>query len=335
MQDILKDLLDAKTLDRARARRAMDFLMDGKATPVQTAAFLAALRVRGETLDEVVGFAQSLRERSLKVVVQREPLIDTCGTGGDGSGTFNISTAAAFVAAGAGVAVAKHGNRSVSSRCGSADVLEALGVKTTTTPELMARCVEEAGVGFLFAQALHPAVKHAAPVRKELGVRTVFNLLGPLVNPAQTPRQLMGVYSVRLVALAAQALKELGSVEVLVVSSYDGLDEISLSGKTKVARLKAGRIEEFDIEPKDFGLPVYPPGAFAGGGAEDNARILLSILKGERGPARDIVLVNSAAALVAAGKASGIKEGLAPAAESIDSGKALKSLEKLKEISHA
>ena len=328
---ILKTLFEGKALSRAQAKEAMGVLMDGKATPAQTGAFLAALRVRGETFEEVVGFAEAMRERALTVSVDREPLLDTCGTGGDGAGTFNISTTVAFIAAGAGAFVAKHGNRSVSSRCGSADVLEALGVRTDLPPERIARCIEEIGVGFLFAQALHPAMKNVGPIRKELGARTVFNLLGPLANPARARRQLLGVYSIAWVPLVAQALKELGSEEVLVVSSKDGLDEISLGAPTVVAHLRAGKIEEYEIDASQLGLPSHDLKALAGGDAKTNAGILEGVLRGKKGPARDISLANAAGAVLAAGLAKDLKEGVELAKEAIDSGKALKALEGLRE----
>lgn len=335
MKTILKDLLEGRTLDRARAKEAMGLLMDGAASPAQIASFLTALRVRGETFNEVAGFALAMRERAVHVAVKREPLLDTCGTGGDGSGTFNISTAAALIAAGAGAAVAKHGNRSISSRCGSADVLEALGVRTEIPAALAARCVEETGVGFLFAPALHPGVKHAGAVRKELGCRTVFNLLGPLANPARARRQLLGVYSPALVPLIAKVLLELGSEEALVVSSLDGLDEISLSAKTRAAHLKNGTIREYEIDAAALGFGAYAAGAFAGGDAGQNAAILMKVLQGEPGPARDISLINAAAAILVAGLAGDLKEGLAAAAAAVDSGRALAALTQLKKISHA
>ncbi|MEK7859168.1 MAG: anthranilate phosphoribosyltransferase [Elusimicrobiota bacterium] len=334
MLPTLKLLLDGKALDRAQARRAMGELMEGRATQAQIGAFLAALRLRGETFEELVGFAEALRERAVPVKVNRSPLLDTCGTGGDGGGTFNVSTTAAFIAAGAGAAVAKHGNRSVSSRCGSADVLEALGVKTEVAPEQAARCVEEAGVGFLFAPALHPAVRHAGPARKELGSRTVFNLLGPLVNPAGAKRQLLGVYAVSLVPVVARALQALGSEEALVVSSCDGLDEFSLLAPSRVAHLKDGKIREYEFDPSSLGLSRYPREAFAGGGAEDNAKILLGVLRGVKGAARDLSLLNGAAALIAAGLAGDFPEALEKAGESVDGGRALKALEDLKRLSH-
>ena len=332
--DSLKIVLAGRTLDTAQARQAMGELMDGRATPAQIGAFLAALRVRGETFVEIVGFARALRERAVAVKVARSPLLDTCGTGGDGAGTFNISTTAAFIAAGAGAAVAKHGNRCVSSRCGSADVLEALGVKTDIPPENAARCVDGAGIGFLFAPALHPAMKHAAPVRRELGGRTVFNILGPLANPAGARRQLLGVFAQPLVPLLARALQELGSEEAIVVWSRDGLDEFSLAAPAVVAHLRGGKIKEYELDASSLGLPRCAPGDFAGGDAAKNAEILLSVLQGGKGPARDISLLNAGAALVAAGPAADFKAGLELARDSIDSGRALKSLEALRRLSH-
>lgn len=319
-------------MSRSQAKQVMGLLMDGQATPAQIGAFLAALRVRGETYEELVGFAQALRERATKVEVKRKPLLDTCGTGGDGSGTFNISTTVAFLAAGAGASVAKHGNRSVSSRCGSADVLEALGVRTDIPPELAARCVSEAGVGFLFAPALHPAMKHAAPVRRELGARTVFNLLGPLANPAGARRQLLGVFSPVWVLPMAKALRELGSERALVVSSRDGLDELSLSAPTEVAELKGGRIRRYAVDPASLGLKRAPKRTLAGGDARRNAEIVLAVLKGVPGPAREVSLLNASAALLAAGLARNLKEGLRLARESLDSGRALTALERLQEL---
>lgn len=331
---ILKKALDGKTLSRAEAREALGHVMDGKVTPAQIGALLAALKVRGETFEELVGFAQAMRARATPVRPKRKALLDTCGTGGDGSGTFNISTTVAFVAAGAGAAVAKHGNRSVSSKSGSADVLEALGVKTEVTPRLMARCVEEAGVGFLFAPALHPAMRHAAPVRRELGVRTVFNLLGPLSNPAGARRQLLGVWSPALVPVVARALKELGAERAVVVSSRDGLDELSLGGMNVVARLEKGRVEQTELDARSLGFRRRPLAALRGGSAQDNARITLAVLNGEPGAPREIVALNAAAALMAAGLAQGFADGLERARESIDSGRALGALETLKRLSN-
>jgi len=334
-EKLLKQLLEGKSLSRAEAKAAMDAVMNGKATSGQIGAFLAALRVRGETYNELVGFAQAMRGRAVKVKVRREPLLDTCGTGGDGSGSFNISTTVAFIAAGAGAAVAKHGNRSVSSRCGSADVLEALGVKTDVGPKTMARCVEDIGIGFLFAPSLHPALKHVGPVRRELKARTVFNLLGPLANPAGASRQLLGVYSVSLVPVVAKALMELGAHEAIVVSSRDGLDEFSLFSDAVVAHLKNGKIRLYELDARSLGFKRAPLSALSGGGATQNAKMLLSVLRGEAGATRDVSLLNAAAALIASGLASDWKEGLERAADSIDSGRALQAVFALKKHSRS
>ena len=335
MKQALRRLLDGKSLSRAQAREAMSDVMDGRATPAQIAAFLAALRVRGETYEELVGFAQAMRARATRVRVRRRDLLDTCGTGGDGSGTFNISTTVAFIAAGAGAFVAKHGNRSVSSRCGSADVLEALGVRTDIGARAMARCVERAGVGFLFAPSLHPAMRHAAPVRRELGARTVFNLLGPLANPAGARRQLLGVYSPALVPVVARALEELGAQEAVVVSSKDGLDELSLGAVNVVAHLRRGRVSVRELDARSLGLARRRIDELRGGEPAKNARICLSVLQGDRGAAREVCLLNAAAALVAAGLAAGLARGLELAQRSIDDGAALHALQRLRRESHA
>lgn len=311
----------------------MAALISGDATDAQAGAFLAALKVRGESVDELVGFAQATRAKAIAVRPKSRRLIDTCGTGGDGSGTFNISTTVAFVAAGAGAAVAKHGNRAVSSKSGSADVLEALGVKTETTPKLMAECVDTAGVGFLFAPALHPAFARMRSVRKELGARTVFNLLGPLSNPAGAKRQLLGVYSTALVRPLAEALKALGSEEAMVVSSRDGLDEIALSAPTVVARLSKGKITVEELKPERLGLKRRPLSALRGGDAKRNAAITRAILWNKKGPAREIVVLNAAAALMVAGQARNWKEGLRLANASLDSGRAAASLAILAHLS--
>lgn len=330
----LKTALDGKPLTREQARAALGTIMDGAATPGQIGALLAALKVRGETFDELVGFAQAMRARATPVRPKREPLLDTCGTGGDGSGSFNISTTVAFVAAGAGAAVAKHGNRSVSSRCGSADVLEALGVRTDISTKLMARCVEQAGVGFLFAPALHPAMKYASPVRRELGTRTVFNLLGPLSNPAGAKRQLLGVWSPALVPVVARALKELGADEAMVVSSKDGLDELSLGGVNVIAHLRQGRVAQTELDARSLGFRRRPLAALKGGSARENARISRGVLSGEAGAPREVVVLNAAAALIAAGIARDFADGLERAREALDSGRALEALERLKKLSH-
>lgn len=330
--ELLKIVLSGRALDRAQARAAMNALIGGGVTDAQAGAFLAALRVRGETVPELIGFAEAMRARAVKVKARRRPLLDTCGTGGDGSGTFNISTTVAFVAAGAGAAVAKHGNRAVSSRSGSADVLEALGVRTDITPRLAAECVDVAGVGFLFAPAHHPAVAKVGPIRRQLGTRTVFNLLGPLSNPAGAKRQLLGVYSPSLVRPLAEALKALGAEDAMVVSSRDGLDELSLSSPTVVARLRGGKVTVTEVTPESLGLKRRPLKALAGGDADKNAWITRAVLFGESGPARDVCLLNAAAALMVVGLARDWKEGLSMAEASIDSGRAAASLAILRRL---
>lgn len=326
----LKRLLAGEKLTRGEARAAMGAVLDGQATDAQVGAFLGALRVRGETVPEIVGFAEAMRQRAKRVTVRRRPLIDVCGTGGDASGTFNISTTVAFVAAGAGAAVAKHGNRAVSSKSGSADVLEALGVRTDLTPAQAAACVESVGIGFLFAPSHHPGVARVAPVRRQLGTRTVFNLLGPLCNPAGAPRQLLGVYATGLVKPVAEALKGLGAERALVVSAREGLDELSVSGVTVVATLTGGKVLVDEMTPERAGLKRRPLAALKGGDAKVNARIVRAVLAGEPGAPREAVLLNAAAALLAAGLARDWREGVERAAESIDSGKALGALNALK-----
>ncbi|MFI5350781.1 MAG: anthranilate phosphoribosyltransferase [Elusimicrobiota bacterium] len=325
----LKHLMAGRDLTRAEARAAMGAVLDGGASDAQIGAFLAALRVRGETVPEITGFAEAIRSRARRVIVRRKPLLDTCGTGGDDAGTFNISTTVAFIAAGAGAAVAKHGNRAVSSRSGSADVLEALGVRTDLTPARAARCVEDIGVGFLFAPSHHPGFARVAPLRRQLAARTVFNLLGPLCNPAGAPSQLVGVYSIALVRPVAEALRALGGERALVVAARDGLDEMSLSSATVVARLAGGRVSLEEVTPESVGLRRRPLSALAGGDSKHNARILRSILSGKAGAPREACLLNASAALQAAGLAKNWREGLALAAESIDSGRALGALDAL------
>ena len=330
----LQRVLGGETLGADAARGAMDALMEGRATDAQAGAFLAALKVRGETVDEIVGFARSLRARAVKVEPKSKPLLDVCGTGGDGSGTFNISTTVAFIAAGAGAAVAKHGNRSVSSKSGSADVLEALGVRMIMTPARVAKCVDVAGVGFLFAPRHHIAMLNVVGVRRSLGVRTAFNLVGPLVNPAGAKRQLVGVWSPSLVAPMARALKALGGEDALVVSSKDGLDELSLSAPTVFARLKGGRITTGELDPRRLGLKRRPLSALKGGDANANARITRDVLHGKEGAPREICLLNAAAALIVAGIARTWEEGLEKASESISSGRAAGSLRLLTRLSN-
>lgn len=332
-------------LTRDEARAVMSELLQGEATPAQIGALLVALHMKGETVEEIVGFAQAVREAATPlrgedgdtVAVSgtgRDALVDTCGTGGDASGTFNISTAVAFITAGAGVRVAKHGNRSISSKCGSADVMEALGVNIQLPPEQLTVCLRETGIAFLFAPALHGAMKHVQPVRRELRLRTVFNLLGPLTNPANASAQVVGVYSAELVEKLAEALSELGVRRALVVHGRDGLDEITISAPTKVAEVRDGRLRTYEVTPEEFGLLRAPLDAIAGGDAEQNAAIIRAILDGERSPRRDVVLLNAAAALVAAGQADHIAEGIPLAAYSIDSGHARQRLQLLVEFTN-
>lgn len=332
-------LTRGEDLSRKDAEAAMEDILSGNADDVRIAAFLTALRFKGETVDEVVGFAKAMRRHAVPIFPAgaRRPddvIVDTCGTGGDGCGTFNVSTAAAFVVAGAGVRVAKHGNRSTSSRCGSADVLEALGVKVELAPERVAQAIEEIGIGFLYAPAMHAATRHATPARRELRMRTVFNLLGPLTNPAGASAQVVGVYDGGLTELVARALGELGVARAFVVHGADGLDEISISGETAVAELRDGAVRSFTVVPEDFGLRRAPLEAIRGGDAQYNAGIVhkilgRSLLYREHGPQREIVLANSAAALVAAGRATDFLDGVRVARESIDSGAAREKLEAL------
>lgn len=304
-------------------------IMAGKATPVQIAALLVGLRVKGETVEEITGFVRAMRRGATPISVCADDVVDTCGTGGDARGTFNISTVSAFVAAGAGCKVAKHGNRSVSSSCGSADVLQALGVNIEMPPEQAARCIDEIGVGFLFAPQYHPGARHAAGPRREIGIRTIFNMLGPLLNPAGAKRQLMGVYDRKLTEPIAQVLRRLGSEHCLAVHGEDGLDEITLTGETSVTELKSGTLRSFAIRPEEMGFRGATLDALRGGDADTNARIARAVLGGEPGPARDIVLLNAGAAVYVGGRASSIAEGVQRAAESIDTGQAQARLDAL------
>jgi anthranilate phosphoribosyltransferase len=291
--------------------------------------------MKGETVDEIAGCAQAMRESAIPVKPNRNQLVDTCGTGGDGSGTFNISTTVAFLAAGAGLAVAKHGNRSVSSRCGSADLLQALGVNLELTPEQVAKCIDEVGIGFLFAPKLHPAMKYALAPRQEIGLRTIFNILGPLSNPAQAKRQLLGVYHSDLTELMAEVLLALGAEHAFVVHGADALDELSVTGQNKISRLHNGHIETYYLDPQDLGLPRAKLSDLAGGSVEDNAAITKALLAGKDGPKRDVILLNAAAVLIAGGKASSFSEGLKLAAEAIDNGSAQRKLHQLVEFSQS
>jgi anthranilate phosphoribosyltransferase len=339
IQDALQTIAAGTSLSRAEAESVMERILSGTLSTAQIAALLVALRTKGETVDEVVGFATAMRRHATPIFpaghkIRNEALIDTCGTGGDAKGTFNISTVVAFVVAGAGVRVAKHGNRSTGGRSGSADVLEALGVKVDLPVARVAQAIEEIGIGFLFAPAMHSATRHATAARKQIAVRTVFNLLGPLTNPANASAQIVGVYGAKLTELVAKALGELGVRRALVVHGADGLDEISLSGETLVSELRDGAVRNFALTPEDFGLSRAPLDAIRGGDSKENAGIMLQILERSllyrvRGPQRDIVLANAAAALVAAGRSADFLDGVRIATESIDSGAAREKLEQL------
>lgn len=324
-------LVEQQHLTEEEAAEAMRQIMEGDATPAQIAAFLTALRIKGETVSEITGCARVMREKATHIGAPAN-VIDTCGTGGDGAQTFNISTTAAFVVAGAGIPVAKHGNRAMSSRCGSADLLQALGVTIELTPDLAERCLAEVGMTFLFAPLFHSAMKHAIGPRREIGVRTIFNILGPLTNPAGATRQLIGVSTRGMVEPLAQVLGNLGSSRAFVVHGADGLDEITTAGETHIAALDHGTVSTFTVRPEQFGLPRVPLEALAGGDAQQNARITIEILEGKPGPQRDVVLLNAAAALVVAGAAADWHAGLQLAAEAVDSGAALDKLRGLQQF---
>ena len=343
--EAIRRVVDKQNLTATEAELVLGQIMTGECTDAQIASLLTALRMKGETVEELTGFARVMRKKaeavrpSLEVAsaiagTEREALIDTCGTGGDVSGSFNVSTATAFVVAGAGVRVAKHGNRSVSSQCGSADVVEALGVRIDLPPERVARCIDDVGIGFLHAPLLHGAMKHVAPARRQMGIRTIFNLLGPLTNPAGADTQVVGVYAEHLTDLLARVLGELGCSRALVVHGSDGLDEITITGESKITELRNGRIRSYSVTPEDAGLSRAPLNEIQGGDAEANSAIIHDVLDGTRGPRRDIVLLNAAAALVACSKTAGFPEGVAVAAESIDSGKAKAKLQRLVEFTN-
>jgi anthranilate phosphoribosyltransferase len=320
------------TTDEAAA--AMDEIMEGRAQPAQIAGLLVALAMKGERPSEIVGLARTMRAKATKLSRPYDPLFDTCGTGGDRAHTFNVSTIAALVVAACGVRVAKHGNRSVSSRCGSADLFEALGVDVAAAPIVVERCLESAGIAFFFAPTFHPSMRHAAPTRRELGIRTAFNLLGPLTNPAGAARQLVGVPRSELTELVARSLALLGSERAWVVHGADGLDEISTTGYTKVSECRDGAVNTFYLHPADFKLPKAPPAALHGGDAAENAAIARTVLAGERGPARDIVVLNAAASLLVAGTAPTIAEGIERAARALDDGSAAAVLDRLVRVSN-
>lgn len=330
MKELLNKLILRQNLTDVEAGAAMAAVMDGEATPAQVAAFLVALKMKGETAEELYGCATAMRERAEKVQSKRTGLTDTCGTGGDGRGTFNISTAAALIAAGAGLPVAKHGNRSVSSQCGSADVLEALGVQLEITPAQMGACLDEVGIAFLYAPVLHQAMKHAAGPRRDVGVRSVFNLLGPLTNPAGARRQLLGVYAPELAVILANVLRLLGAEQAMVVHGSDGSDELTLSGSTLVCELRDDEVRTFEVIPEDLGLKRSAPEALAGGGPQENAKLVLAVLEGQKGPHRDVSVLNAGAAIYVGGLAKDLAEGVYMATEAIDSLAALAKLDALR-----
>ncbi len=333
IREAIGALVAGRSLDTMETSCVMHEIMQGEATPAQIAAFVIGLRMKGETADEIAGMAGAMLSRAVRIDAGAE--LDTCGTGGDGSHSFNISTAAAFVAAGAGVKVAKHGNRAMSSRCGSADVLETLGVGLDLEPDQVERCIRQVGIGFLFAPRFHPAMKYAAAPRKEIGVRTVFNILGPLCNPAGARAQLLGVAEPGLVEKMAGVLHRLGFQRAMVVHGEDGLDEISPSGKTTVCELDGGRMSTYAVGPADFGLRPAVWKELEGGSADDNARLLRDVLAGRRDARRDVVVMNAAAGLMVAGRVRTLRDGVEMATDSIDSGRALKKLSALSEFSRS
>jgi len=336
IREVLGMLVEGKNLTKAQAKDVMKEIMQGRATSAQIAAFLVALRMKKETVDEIVGLAEEMISRAVSFPWDGDVLVDTCGTGGDNLGTFNVSTTCIFVIAAAGIKVAKHGNRALSSRCGSADVLEELGVKIDLSCHLVKKALEEVGIGFLYAPFFHQAMKHALPIRRQIGVRTVFNLLGPLTNPLRANIRLMGVYDCSLISTMAEVISNLGAKRAFVVWGEDGLDEVSVAGRTKVAELKEGEIISYFVEPKDLGINKWPLKEIKGGDRKINAMIIRDILSGrEKGAKRDMTLINSAFCLIGAGVANSLREGVMIASDCIDSGDALKKLNQLVEFTNS
>ncbi|MDQ2086793.1 anthranilate phosphoribosyltransferase [Herbivorax sp. ANBcel31] len=333
-ESILK-LVEGRDLKEQEVVSSLNCIMSGNATQAQIGSFITALRIKGETIEEVTGCAKVMREKSDRINPQVEYYIDTCGTGGDGTNTFNISTATAFVAAAGGVTVAKHGNRSVSSRSGSADVLEMLGINIDISPEKSKECIEKVGIGFMFAPHFHKSMKHAAGPRKELGIRTIFNILGPLTNPANAKGQVLGVFDERLTEPIANVLLNLNVQRAMVIHGLDGMDEITTTDKTKVSEVRDGKVINYNIDPEEYGFKLAKKEELLGGDAKENADIILSIFKGEKGKKRDIVVLNSAAALYVGKVAKSIEEGIELAAKIIDSNKAMKKLNELKECTNS
>lgn len=335
IKEAIITLCEKKDLSKARMQKIMEEIMQGKASQVQIAAFLTALRMKGETPDEISAAALTMRNYVKKINVPGDVVLDTCGTGADRMCTFNISTISAFVACGCGLVVAKHGNRAVSSRCGSADLLEALGVNINIDEQKLEECLEKIGIGFLFAPNLHPAMKYVAGVRKELGLRTIFNLLGPLTNPAFATHQLLGVYDLKLLKVLAEVLANLGVRHGLVVHGLDGLDEVTTTTSTRICELKNKKLKSYSIAPSDFGIKKARLKDLEGGSVQVNAQIARGILQKDKGPKRDIVVLNAGCAIYTADKAKTIRQGIELAKESIDSGRALKKLEELRELTNS
>ncbi len=349
LKQAIQKVVDGSDLSEQEMEAAMDVIMGGQATPAQIGAFITALRLKGETVEEITGAARVMRRKATRIRADNslvtmdrdeinldlETIVDTCGTGGDGTNTFNVSTTTAFVVAGCGLRVAKHGNRSVSSQCGSADVIEGLGVNLDVPPAVVERCLNEVGIGFLYAPALHGAMKYAIGPRREIGIRSIFNILGPLTNPAGANVQVLGVYKKELTPVLAEVLRNLGSRSAFVVYGEGSLDEISIIGKTQLSELKNGQVTTYSIEPEEFGLHRADLKDIRGGDAQQNAAIVLSVLRGEPGVRRDMVLLNAAAALVAAGRAPDFMDGITQAADAIDTGRALDKLEGMKRVTNA
>ncbi|MGP8153063.1 MAG: anthranilate phosphoribosyltransferase [Smithella sp.] len=334
IKEAIEKAVQKTDLSEAEMMAAMDEIMEGIATPVQIAAFITALRMKGETVEEVTGAARIMRQRAARVNACSSTILDTCGTGGDKLNTFNISTTAAFVVAAAGLTVAKHGNRAVSSGCGSADVLEALGVNISADQDIVEECIQQIGIGFLFAPKLHGAMKYAIGPRREIGIRTIFNLLGPLTNPAGATAQLLGVYDTKLTEMFADVLKNMGTKRAFVVHGLDGLDEVTITGETRIAELKDGIVRTYNINPMDYFGRIDPLETIRGGNPSVNAQITKDVLSGKKGACRNVVLINAAVAIVAGDKAQNLKDGLVVAADCIDSSAAIKKLQTLIELSN-
>ncbi|MBN2468340.1 MAG: anthranilate phosphoribosyltransferase [Deltaproteobacteria bacterium] len=335
IRDCIEKIVSSRDLIETEMAEAMGEIMEDRASPVEVASFLTALRMKGETIAEVTGAARAMRRRAVLIDAASNTILDTCGTGGDGSNTFNISTTTALVAAGAGLTVAKHGNRSITSRCGSADLLEGLGVNINAEPAVVEASVREIGIGFLFAPQLHPAMRHTVDVRRKMGVRTIFNILGPLINPAGATCQLLGVYDAELTEMVAGVLRNLGTRRAFVVHGSDGLDELTLCGETRITELSNGRLKTYNLRCGDFFKRTYSPEDFRGGDQRTNALITRNVLAGKRGPHRDIIMLNAAAALVVGGMTNDFREGIRMAGEIIDSGVAAKKLHQLVELSNS